>query len=82
MAVTIRLSRLGKKNKPFYRIVAIDERRKRESRYLEKIGEYNPFLQKDKLKIDHQKFDYWKMRGAKISKGLARLLKNYSFKKD
>ena len=82
MAVTMRLSRLGKKNKPFYRIVVIDEKRKRESRYLEKIGEYNPFLEKDKLKIDYKKFDYWKMRGAKISKGLARLLKNYSFKKD
>lgn len=82
MAVTMRLSRLGKKNKPFYRIVVIDGKRKRESRYLEKIGEYNPFLNKDELKIDHQKFVYWKTRGAKISKGLEKLLKNFSFKKD
>ena len=82
MAVTMRLSRLGNKNKPFYRIVVIDEKRKRESRYLEKIGEYNPFLDKNKLKIDGQKFVYWKAKGAKISKGLEKLLKNYPFKKD
>lgn len=82
MAVSVRLTRLGKKNKPFYRIVVIDEKRKRESRYLEKIGEYNPFLDKDKLKIDEKKFVYWKTKGAKISKGLEKLLKNSPFKKD
>lgn len=82
MAVTIRLSRMGKKHKPFYRVIVTDKKRKRESRYLEKIGEYNPLLEKDPLKIDYQKFNFWRTRGAEISKGLARLLKNYSFKKD
>lgn len=82
MAVTIRLSRLGKKHKPFYRVIATDKKRKRESRYLEKIGEYNPLLEKDQLKIDNQRFKFWITKGAEVSKGLARLLKKYSFRKD
>lgn len=82
MAVTVRLSRLGKKDRPFYRIIVTDKKRKRESCYLEKIGEYNPFLEKDKIKINKERLEYWRKQGALISQGLAKLLKNYSFKKD
>ena len=42
MAVRLRLTRLGRKGQPFYRIVAVDSRKRRDGAYLEKIGHYNP----------------------------------------
>ena len=57
MAVKIRLSRIGKKNAPFYRIVAIDERKKRDGASLEILGTYNPrsgqFVQFHEARIQH-----------------------------
>lgn len=74
MAVTLRLMRLGKKNRPFYRIIAVEKSKKRNGKYLEKIGIYNPFDEKT-VKIDSKRFEYWINKGAKISKGLRKLLK-------
>ncbi|OGK66298.1 30S ribosomal protein S16 [Candidatus Roizmanbacteria bacterium RIFOXYB2_FULL_41_10] len=75
MAVKIRLMRLGKKNKPFYRIVVIDSKSPRNSTYLENLGNYDPNLDKDKVKIDSERVKFWKERGAVVSKGLLRILK-------
>jgi len=76
MAVALRLMRLGKKKFPFYRIVALDKRQKRNGSYLEKIGQYDPMKEKNTIEIDKTRFEYWKSKGAQISEGLTRLLKN------
>ncbi len=78
MAVILRLMRLGKKNQPFYRIVATEKSKKRNGKYLEKIGIYNPFDEKP-VKMDDKKFGFWINKGAQISKGLRKLLKIQKF---
>ena len=58
MPVRIRLSRGGAKKRPFYRIVVADSRRSRDGKFIEKIGTYNPMLQKDnpeRVKLDIEK---------------------------
>jgi len=72
--VTIRLFRQGKKNQPFYRIVVTDKRKKRQGKYIEAIGFYNPLKEPAEIKIDHQKLKFWKERGANLSDGLKKLL--------
>ena len=76
MAASIKLMRLGKKNMPYYRIVAIDKRKKRNSRYIEVIGHYNPIKEPTLLEIDWDKLNAWKQKGAEFSEGLTRLLKS------
>lgn len=76
MAVTLRLMRFGKKANPFYRIVAIDKRKKRDTKYIESIGVYNPMINPLRLEIKKDRFDYWKKNGAVISDGLVKLLKS------
>ena len=81
MAVTLRLMRLGKRHKPFYRIVAIDKRKKRNSRYIDNIGFYNPIIEPSQIEINKERFTYWVGQGAVISEGLAKILK-YSQSKE
>ena len=62
MAVRIRLSRGGSKKRPFYRIVAADQRAPRDGRFIEKLGTYNPLLPKDsaeRLVVDAEKVKSW-----------------------
>ncbi|MBI2051952.1 30S ribosomal protein S16 [Candidatus Roizmanbacteria bacterium] len=75
MAAALRLMRLGKRGKPFYRIVVIDKKRKRNSKYIDKLGTYDPLSEQAEIQLDKQKFEYWVERGAVISEGLRRLLK-------
>ena len=72
--VTIRLFRQGKKNQPFYRIVVTDKRKKRQGKYIEVIGFYNPLKEPAEIKIDYQKLKFWQERGADLSDGLKKLL--------
>lgn len=76
MAVTLRLMRFGKKKVPFYRIVALDKRQKRDGAYIEKVGLYNPLEKEKNIRINKEKFEYWTSKGAQISEGFERLLKN------
>ena len=76
MAVALRLMRFGKKKFPFYRIVALDRRQKRDGAYIEKVGQYDPMKEQDTIEINKVRFDYWQGQGAQISEGLARLIKN------
>ena len=64
MAVKLRLLRMGKKKQPFYRIVAIDSRKRRDGKYLEKIGHYNPLRKPAEIIIDKEKAFKWLDRGA------------------
>lgn len=75
MAVALRLYRLGKKHNPFYRIVAINKQNKRNGLYLESIGFYNPMTDPYVFKLDKDRFNYWRSRGAVISEGLEKLLR-------
>ena len=64
MAVKLRLTRMGAKKKPFYRIVASDSRRPRDGKYLELIGTYNPNVNPAEIKIDEEKALKWLNVGA------------------
>ncbi len=80
MPATLRLMRVGRKGKPFYRVVAVDKRKKRNGRYIENLGTYNPLINPAEIKLDQERLDYWKDKGAEISEGLHRLLKYNSRK--
>jgi len=73
--VVIRLTRGGTKHRPFYRIVAIDKQRPRESRYIELIGHYNPLGDPAEIQIDKEKYDAWVQKGAKPSQTVRSLVK-------
>ena len=76
MAVKLRLARGGSKKRPFYSIVAADERSPRDGRFIEKIGTYNPMLPKDaeRVKIDVEKAREWYKKGARPTDRVARFL--------
>lgn len=75
MSVSIRLSVVGKKGQPVYRIVVCEKRSKRDGRVIDKIGDYNPNLTPPKLTLDKQKLEQWQKNGGIISAGLFKLLK-------
>jgi small subunit ribosomal protein S16 len=77
--VSIRLSRGGAKKRPFYHIVVTDQRNRRDGRYIERLGFYNPIGETgpDKLKIDLPRVDYWIGEGAQPSERVSNLLKAY-----
>ena len=66
--------RIGKRMSPKYRIIVIEEHKKRNSHYLEKIGFYDPILVKDKIIIDQERMKYWLSVGAQFSFGMRKLL--------
>jgi small subunit ribosomal protein S16 len=73
--VVIRLTRMGTKHKPFYRIVATDKRKPRESRYIDILGYYNPILETADIKVDLNKYNEWIKKGAKPSPTVKSLIK-------
>lgn len=80
--VTIRLSRGGAKKRPFYHIVVTDSRRRRDGRYIERIGFFNPIAVggEEQLRIDQERVSYWLDHGAKPSERVASLIKSLSDK--
>ena len=77
MAVKIRLARGGSKKRPFYRIVAADERAPRDGRYIERLGTYNPLLPKDsgeRVVMDAERIEHWLSHGAKPTDRVHRFL--------
>ena len=75
MAVKIRLTRLGRKKRPFYRIVVADSRAPRDGRYIECIGTYNPVVEPPELKVEADRANLWLDRGAIPSDTVKSLLK-------
>jgi len=75
--VTIRLSRGGAKKRPFYHIVVTDSRSRRDGRYLERLGFFNPIATggESKLKMDLERADYWMGQGAQPSARVADLIR-------
>ncbi len=79
MAVRIRLSRGGSKKRPFYRVVAADQRAPRDGRFIEKLGTYNPLLPQDheqRLVINEERVKYWLGVGAQPTERLEKLFSN------
>ena len=71
----IRLSQTGTKNRKSYRIVAIEEGKRRDGKNVEVLGFYNPLVKPAQVKIDKKRVDYWVSVGAQVSDKVAELLK-------
>lgn len=78
MALTIRLTRMGSKKRPFYRIVATNSATRRDGRPLEFLGHYNPMTNPAEIKIDQEKLDKWIANGAQVSDTVRSLIKQAS----
>jgi small subunit ribosomal protein S16 len=78
--VVIRLSRGGSKARPFYNIVVADKRNRRDGRYLERIGFYNPMARgaEESLRVTQDRLTHWLSVGAQPSDTVARLMKTAS----
>ncbi|MEK6691054.1 MAG: 30S ribosomal protein S16 [Nitrospirota bacterium] len=74
MAVRIRLTRMGAKKKPFYRVVVANSRMPRDGRFLEILGTYNPLKDPSEIKIDAEKTLSWLRKGAQPSDTVKNLL--------
>ena len=75
MSTVVRLTRMGRKKAPFYRIVVTDSRKRRDSGWIESIGYYNPMVEPEVIKFDAERLQYWKSVGAKLSDRVARITK-------
>ncbi len=74
--VVIRLSRGGAKNRPFYNVVVADSRSRRDGRFIERVGFYNPVAEgADSMRLDQDRISYWTSNGAQMSDTVARLVK-------
>lgn len=73
MAVAIRLRRAGRKGLPFYHVVAVDSRKPRDSRYLERLGYYDPTRKPAEVKLDLERYRYWLGVGARASRTVSQL---------
>ena len=78
--VVIRLSRGGAKKRPFFNIVATDSRNRRDGRFIERVGFYNPVASgaEEGLRIAMDRVNYWTGVGAQLSPTVARLVKDFS----
>lgn len=67
------MTRMGRKKKPFYRIVVTDSRKRRDGGWIESIGYYNPVSENKDMKIDEERFNYWISVGAQMSPTVKRI---------
>ena len=79
MAVHIRMKMMGRKHRPYFRIVAIDHRQPRNGRVVEELGSYDPMVKNtdERVKLKPDRIKYWIGVGAKPSERVAVLLKKY-----
>ncbi len=75
MAVKIRLLRIGTKKRPFYRVVAVDSREKRDGAVIEQLGRYQPIIDGDQFVVDEEKVIKWLKQGAQPTNTILKLLK-------
>jgi small subunit ribosomal protein S16 len=80
--VVIRLSRGGSKKRPFYSLVATDSRNRRDGRFIERVGFYNPVASEkdERLRISLDRVKHWAGNGAQLSPAVQRLVKDYEAK--
>ena len=75
MAVKIRLARHGAKKRPYYRIVVADSRARRDGRFIEQVGRYNPCVEPSLVEFDTEKLNKWLANGAQPTEVVAKLFK-------
>jgi len=77
--VTIRLARHGSKKRPFYHLTVADKRDRRDGRFIEQVGFYNPLARgvEQKLRVNQERVDYWLGQGAQTSDRVKQLLKEW-----
>jgi small subunit ribosomal protein S16 len=75
MAVQIRLTRHGTRNRPFYHLVAADHKMRRDGRFVEKLGTYDPMSNESKFEIKEDRIQYWYGHGAELSTAVTKILK-------
>ncbi len=73
--VKIRLARGGAKKRPYYRVVVADARAKRDGRFIEKVGTYNPIDKANKVTLDMERIQYWVSVGAQPTERVHKLIK-------
>ncbi len=78
--VVIRLARGGSKKRPFYHLVVADQRMKRDGRFIERVGFFNPVArgQEERLRVDTDRVEHWVAQGAQASSRVAKLLKDHA----
>jgi small subunit ribosomal protein S16 len=75
MSVRVRLTRVGSKKNPIWRVVVADQRSPRDGRFIETIGHYNPQTEPSTIRIDSERYDHWVARGAQASNTVKQLMK-------
>jgi small subunit ribosomal protein S16 len=80
--VTIRLTRGGAKKRPFYHVVVTDSRNRRDGRYIERLGFFNPIAtgKEETLRLDMERVQHWLGQGAQPSERVAGLIKQFEKK--
>ena len=75
--VIIRLSRGGSKNRPFFNVVVADSRNRRDGRFIERVGFYNPVAPEgqEALRLQMERVSFWQSKGAQLSDAVAKLVK-------
>jgi small subunit ribosomal protein S16 len=76
MATVVRLTRIGRTKRPFYRIVVTDSKKRRDGNWIEILGYYNPLTEPVTVKFDAERLNYWKGVGAKLSDRVTKLTGN------
>jgi small subunit ribosomal protein S16 len=78
--VVLRLSRGGAKARPFFNVVATDSRNRRDGRFIERLGFYNPIAAEGEqgLRLSLERIEYWRSHGAQVSPTVQRLIKQFS----
>ncbi|HON77757.1 MAG TPA: 30S ribosomal protein S16 [Spirochaetota bacterium] len=75
MAVKIRLQRVGKKKMPYYKVVAVDSRKRRDGSFIENLGQYQPVADGEQFKVDEERVISWLKNGAQPTETIEQLLK-------
>src|SRR5215203_3410430 len=78
MAVRVRLTRVGSKKNPIWRVVVADQRSPRDGRFIETIGHYNPQTEPSTIRIDEERLQHWLARGAQPSGSVKQLVRAYT----
>jgi small subunit ribosomal protein S16 len=79
MSLSIRLTRCGAKKKPFYRVVVLDSRTRRDGRTLDTVGFFNPQNREESINLNIDRIKYWVEKGGQMSPAVKKLVKEKGF---
>ena len=76
--VVIRLARGGSKHRPFFNVIVTDSRNRRDGRFIERVGLYNPVAneKQERVRLNADRLNHWIAQGAKVSDAVTKLIKN------